>query len=219
VLSVNVGAPQPTTAPGPGTTGIAKQPVEAIEVRAPGPKRGGLGSGVVGDFIGDQRHHGGDTQAVYAVSRAELDWWAAELGRDLPNGMFGENLTVAGVDVDASHVGDRWLVGGAALVVTAPRIPCATFAARMGEPGWVKRFAARGRSGAYLAVEVGGTLRRGDPIEVVDRPGHGVGVMDVFRAWHGDLAAADLVLDADCLPAAEHEELALRVSRRRGRGA
>ena len=90
VRSVNAGL---ATVPGmKRPSAIRKHPVDAIEVRDPGPKRGGLGSGVVGDGIGSRRHHGGETQAVYAVAREEMDWWGAELGRDLADGMFGENL-------------------------------------------------------------------------------------------------------------------------------
>ena len=121
-------------------------------MRDPGPKRGGLGSGVVGDDVVSRKHHGGSRQAVYAVAREELDWWGATLGRELVDGMFGENLTTQGLDVDAAVVGERWRVGSALLEVTGPRIPCATFRAWMGEPGWVRRFTERGRTGAYLAV-------------------------------------------------------------------
>ena len=104
VRSVNAG----TAGPVPGLkrpSGIHKRPVDVIDVRDPGPKRGGLGSGVVGDAIISRRHHGGTTQAVYAVAREELDWWGAHLGRDLPDGMFGENLTTAGLEVDDGRGG------------------------------------------------------------------------------------------------------------------
>ncbi|HVX18384.1 MAG TPA: MOSC domain-containing protein [Acidimicrobiales bacterium] len=215
VRSVNVGSATPTSAPGPGVTGICKAPVASVDVRAPGPKHGGEGSGIVGDVVADRRHHGGDTQAVYAFAREELDWWAAELARELPDGMFGENLTTTGLDVDASIIGERWEVGAeVVLEVCGPRIPCQTFQVRMGERGWIKRFTQRGRSGAYLAVVEPGTIRTGDPIRVTARPTHGVTVPDVFRAWNGDHAAEDKVLAASCLWPVEHEELAARVAAR-----
>jgi len=216
VLSVNVGAPTPTTAPGSGETGICKQPVDAVDVRAPGPKQDGLGSGVLGDHIADRRHHGGDTQAVYAVAREELDWWAAELERDLPNGMFGENLTTTGLDVDGALIGERWRVGDqVVLEVCGPRIPCQTFAVRMGEAHWVKRFTERARTGAYLAVVEPGTIRPGDPVVVEARPDHGITVPEVFRARIGDLDAAERVLAARCLRPNEDHELATFVASRR----
>ena len=220
VQSVNVGRPAPNSAKGEvDTTGIGKVSVDAVEVRAPGPKRGGLGSGVVGDFIGDTRHHGGDSQAVYAFAREELDRWAGELGRDLPDGMFGENLTTAGLDVDGAVVGERWAVGEVLLEVCGPRIPCATFAARMGVRGWVKRFSAVGRTGAYLSVVVPGTIRRGDEVRVASRPDHGITVPDTFRAFMGDLDEAERVLAAACLVENEAAELRDMLNRRRPAGS
>lgn len=193
VLSVNVGLPTPG-GPKRRPSGIVKRPAPVIEVRSPGPKHGGLGSGVVGDYLGDRRHHGGDQQAVYAVAREELDWWAEHLGRELPDGMFGENLTTIGVEVDSSIVGEVWSVGTAVLKVTGPRVPCVTFASRMRERGWVKRFAERGRTGAYLAVVEGGEIRRGDAITVTFVPEHGLTVPDAFKAWQGDAALIRRVL-------------------------
>lgn len=215
VHSVNVGRAAPNPAKAVGVTGIAKAAVDEAELRPPGPRRGGLGSGVEGDFIGDERHHGGDRQAVYAFAREELDWWARELGRDLANGLFGENLTTRGVDVDGALVGERWRVGeDAVLEVSGPRIPCATFAARMGERGWVRRFTRHGRSGAYLAVLTPGTVRPGDRVEVLERPDHGIDVPTAFRAFSGDLDAAERVLAAGCLDPAHHDDLAASVRRR-----
>lgn len=209
VLSVNAG----TLAPVAGLrrpSGIHKQPVGRIEVRDPGPKRGGLGSGVVGDDIYSRKHHGGDTQAVYAFAREELDRWAGELGRDLPDGMFGENLTTSGIDVDAAEVGEQWRVGTALLEVCGPRVPCATFGLHMGEKRWVRRFAEHGRTGAYLAVREAGVIETDDPIEVVHRPGHGLTVPMFFRASMGDKELAEVFLGAGVLPEAEHAWLASR---------
>ncbi len=197
VRSVNVGSAEAIEGGKGIPTGIGKRPVETLEIRDPGPKHGGLGSGVVGDFIGDVAHHGGNGQAVYAVAREELDWWGRELGRDLPDGLFGENLTIEGMDVDDAVLGERWAVGDeVVLEVSGPRIPCQTFAARMAEPHWVKRFAARARSGAYLSVVTPGTVRRGDGIRVVSRPDHGIDVPTTFRAFMGDRAAVARILGA-----------------------
>jgi MOSC domain-containing protein YiiM len=219
LLSLNIGRPEPNGAKQVGVTGIGKRPVESARLRRPGPKHGGLGSGLVGDFVGDQRHHGGDVQAVYAFAREEMDWWAAQLGRELADGMFGENLTTVGLDVDGSLVGDRWAVGDeVVLEVSAPRIPCTTFAARMGEPRWVKRFTEVGRTGAYLSLVRGGTAYRGDAIEIVSRPDHDVRLPEVFRAFTGDLQAARRVLAAECLVESEAASLADLVARR-SRGA
>ena len=213
VRSVNVGSPREGIRPHGERTAIDKRPVASVEVRDPGPKRGGLGSGVVGDDVVSRRHHGGSRQAVYAVAREELDWWGSALGRVLPDGMFGENLTTAGLEVDEAVVGEHWTVGSAVLEVTAPRIPCATFHAWMGEPGWVRRFSERGRTGAYLAVVSPGTITTGDVVEVADRPQHGITVQEVFRALMGDEPAAERVVREAVLTGADHDRLARRVLR------
>jgi MOSC domain-containing protein YiiM len=215
VLSVNVGLPEPNPAKDVPHTGIAKRPVESALLRAPGPKHGGLGSGLVGDFVGDVESHGGDQQAVYAVAREELDVWGGRLGRELPDGMFGENLTTHGFDVDAQRIGARWAVGPeVVLSVTGPRIPCSTFQRRMGEPGWLKRFSDEGRTGAYLAIQTGGTVSSGDEITVLSVPEHHVTLPLAFRAFMGDLDAADRVLAAGCLAPDDDAWLRDRVARR-----
>lgn len=213
VLSVNVGRPMVQRVPKGRSTGIGKRPVDVITVADPGPKRveDGAGvSGVAGDHIGDGRHHGGSDQAVYAFAREELDAWARELGRELPSGIFGENLTTSGIDVDASEIGDVWYVGTAVLEVRGPRVPCATFAERMGERGWVKRFAAHGRSGAYLQVVRPGEIRPGDTI-AVEPSGSGLGVPTVLRAFLGDPGAARTAIDSGALAEHRRAELAKRL--------
>lgn len=188
ILTVNIGRPEPNPYQRSDTTGIGKRAAaDRVEVRAPGPRRGGLGSGLVGDHIGDRTHHGGDDQAVYAYAREDLDNWADRLGRDLPNGSFGENLTTRGIDVNAVVLGEIWRVGGELeLRVTVPRIPCATFRGFMGEPGWLKTFTADARPGSYFAVVTPGSVGAGDPITVCHRPAHGVTIATAFRAMTTD---------------------------------
>ena len=215
VRSVNVGAREANPAKEVGVTGIGKRPVDSAVLRPPGPKHGGLGSGLVGDFIGDVRSHGGDRQAVYAFAREELAAWGARLGRELSDGLFGENLTTTGLDVDGARVGDRWSVGEeVVLEVTGPRIPCATFALRMGERGWLRTFAEVGRTGAYLAIVTGGTVRPGDPVRVVARAAHDVLLPETFRAFMGDPEAGRVVLEAGLLPEDEADWLRDRLERR-----
>ncbi|MGW2783873.1 MOSC domain-containing protein [Streptomyces populi] len=185
LLSLNLGgarAVEYTDQP-EGLTGIDKRPVDGpVRVTAPGPKGTG-GSGLAGDAVCDLRHHGGDDQAVYAVAREDLDDWERELGRTLPNGVFGENLTTLGLDVSGALIGERWRIGsGLVLEVTCGRIPCRTFQEHLGEKRWVKRFTQRGAPGAYLRVIEPGEIRAGDPVEIVHRPGHDVTVALQFRA-------------------------------------
>ncbi|WP_097870360.1 MOSC domain-containing protein [Streptomyces sp. rh34] len=187
LLTVNIGKPLPspqTDGPG-GVTGIDKRPVAGpVEVLDPGPRGGGGGSGLAGDAVCDLRHHGGSDQAVYAFAREELDAWERELGgRKLAGGVFGENFTTLGLDVSGARIGERWRVGAdLVLEVTSGRIPCRTFAHHLGERGWVRRFTRRAATGAYLRVIEPGTVRAGDPIEIVHRPDHEVTAALQFRA-------------------------------------
>ncbi|MEV6108615.1 MOSC domain-containing protein [Streptomyces sp. NPDC051940] len=186
LLSVNLGHPRHApdiTDAKDFITAIDKRPADGpVAVTAPGPKGTG-GSGVAGDTIGDLRHHGGDHQAVYAFAREDLDGWARELGRELPNGTFGENLTTEGLDITGARIGERWRIGpDVVLEVTSARIPCRTFAGWLGEQGWVKRFTQAAAPGAYLRVIEPGEIRGGDPIEIVHRPEHKVTVSFLFRA-------------------------------------
>lgn len=179
-------------------TGIDKRPVEGpVLVTDPGPKGTG-GSGLVGDAVCDLRHHGGSDQAVYAYAREELDAWERKLGRPLPNGSFGENLTTLGLEVSAALIGERWRIGpDLVLEVTGGRIPCRTFAGHVQEERWVKRFSQEAVTGAYLRVITPGSISAGDPVEIVHRPDHEVTAALEFRSF------ADRTLLPSLLPAGE----------------
>ena len=128
--------------------------------------------GLVGDAILNRKHHGGVDQAVYIEGSIDLDWWQAELGRDLPYGTFGENLVIEGLESAMLAAGDRLAIGEVLLEVTSARIPCATFAAKMGEPTFVKRYTRAARPGAYSRVLQGGMVEAGQSVE--------------FTPWVGD---------------------------------
>jgi MOSC domain-containing protein YiiM len=182
--SVNLASAAPNPHTSKRDTGIDKRSVgKTVEVRDPGPKGTGLGSGLVGDFIGDAAHHGGSDQAVYAFAREDLDDWQLRLRRELPDGFFGENLTTDDLDISDARIGERWQIGDSVVLqVTCPRIPCSTFRGWVGEVGWLKMFTRVARPGTYLRVVSPGTIRAGDAIDVVHRPSHRVSVSMVFRA-------------------------------------
>ncbi|MGN9804563.1 MOSC domain-containing protein [Micromonospora sp. L32] len=175
-----------------GRTGIDKRPVDGpVLLRA---------DGVAGDFIGERAHHGGPDQAVYAYAGEDAEWWSAELGRSVPPGGFGENLTTSAVDVTGAVIGELWAIGSAVLQVTKPRTPCTTFAGFWGVPDLIKRFTVRAAPGAYLRVLREGEVGAGDPVEVVDRPAHGVTIGEVFRAMNLEPELLPRLLDAAELP-------------------
>ncbi|MFC0506856.1 MOSC domain-containing protein [Micromonospora costi] len=189
-----------------GRSGIDKRPTDgAVLFRA---------DGVAGDFIGERAHHGGPDQAVYAYAEEDAGWWATELGRDLRPGSFGENLTTYAVDVTGAVIGEQWQVGSALLQVTKPRTPCTTFAGYWGVPDLIKRFTARALPGAYLRVLREGEVGPGDPVQVVERPAHGVTIGEVFRALSLEPDLLPRLLDAPDLPGPIREKALRRLTPR-----
>jgi MOSC domain-containing protein YiiM len=82
------------------------------------------------------------------------------------------------------RIGDRYRVGEALLEVTAPRIPCATFATRMGEPNWVQRFAAARRPGLYVRVLEPGEVAVGDGVDRFGGDDSRPLVVDLMDVWY-----------------------------------
>lgn len=157
IISVNLGRVQRIeTAKSVDLTGIYKMPTTA-SVRV-------TTLGLEGDAVCDTKHHGGVDQAVYIYGVPDYAWWSAELGRELSPGTFGENLTVGGLESAALAIGDRLHAGEIILEVTAPRIPCTTLAARMGDRQFVKRFRHAERPGVYCRVIREGNLCVGEPV-------------------------------------------------------
>jgi MOSC domain-containing protein YiiM len=147
--------------------------------------------GLAGDEQVDQDNHGGYEQALYAYAREDLDWWVEQLGAELLDGAFGENVTTAGLDISGALIGETWRLGTAVVQVTSPRVPCGTFAGWMDETqgvsrGWVRRFAGAGRPGAYLRVLEEGAVGRGDPVQVLGQPAQKVTVAESMQAFYGD---------------------------------
>lgn len=143
-------------------------------------------AGLEGDRPADPDHEG-PFHAVYAFAQEDLDLWSERLGAAVPPGMFGENLTTTGIDVNEALMGERWRVGSVLLELVGVRIPCSVFKGWMGLAGyddtaWVKRFAEEGRPGPYLRVLEPGHLQVGDPLTVEHRPEHDVTVSTMFAA-------------------------------------
>lgn len=193
----------------PASSGIDKRPVSGrVAVHE---------LGLDGDVQVNRRHHGGEGQAVYAYDQSDADWWATELGRELPAGRFGENLRTEGLDLVGAVVGERWRIGTALLEVTASRTPCANFARWWGVPDLVKRFAARGATGAYLRVLETGELGAGDPVDIVERPGHGVTVGQLFRITTSEQhRMAELTPVLQYVPVKDQAKLQRKISARLG---
>lgn len=171
LLSVNRGKPEAIPAKS-ALTGIYKRPLSgpvAIDVQ-----------GIKDDAILDRRHHGGVDQAIYVYFADDYQWWATELGQRIEPGTFGENLTIAGIEGRMVAVGDRFAIGPVLLEVTSHRTPCMVFAARMGDPKFVKRFHHANRPGAYCRVLAQGEIEAGMTVAITPYQGERVTVSELM---------------------------------------
>ena len=177
ILSVNVGLPRELTWQGKlVTTGIFKDPIQGRVMM----RRLNLD----GDQQADLTVHGGVSKAVYLYPSEHYGYWRTELpGMDLTQGMFGENFTTEEMHEDSVHLGDRFSVGSAEVVVTQPRLPCYKLGVRFQSDDMVRRFLASGRTGFYLAVTREGEVGAGDEIKVISREGNAVPVPEITRLY------------------------------------
>lgn len=177
LVSVNTGLPREVMWHGrPVTAGIFK---EAVKGRVALRKLD-----LDGDRQADLTVHGGENKAVYCYPLAHYDYWKQELpGRDLPMAVFGENSTTDGLLEDSVHLGDRFSVGSAEMVVTQPRLPCYKLGIRFQADDMVKRFLASGRTGFYFAVTREGEVGAGDEIKPIARDPSAVPVSEITRMY------------------------------------
>ena len=190
--SVNIGVEKAMDNGKPsGKTGIYKLPITSpVQINE---------LGLPGDVISDTQNHGGPDQAIYVYGTLDYDWWAAELGRTLEPGIFGENLTITDFESATFNIGDRLKIGTVLLEMTSPRIPCRTLATRMDDPQFTKRFLQAERSGVYCRVIETGTVQAGDAVTYLPFTGDTVSVIEVQHSYYAkDLTEADLrrLLDA-----------------------
>jgi len=177
IISVNVGLPRNVIWHGYAvSTGIFKEPAEGrVFLRK---------LDLDGDRQADLTVHGGEYKAVYCYPLEHYAYWKKELpGYDLKMGNFGENFTTEGLLEDAVHLGDRFSIGSAEVVVTQPRLPCYKLGIRFQSDGMVKCFLASKRSGFYFAVAREGEVGAGDEIKEVSRDLNHVSISEINRLY------------------------------------
>ncbi len=200
LISLNTGLPREVVWHGTKvTTGIFKEPVLGrIALRT---------LNLDGDRQADLSVHGGPYKAVYCYPLAHYDYWKKELpNRDLPIGIFGENFTLDAPLEDAVHLGDRFSVGSAEVVVTQPRLPCFKLGIRFDADDMVKRFFLSRRTGFYLAVTREGEVGAGDEMKIISPDPNAVPVSEITRLYAekrygpADVASLQQVLRVSAVP-------------------
>lgn len=192
VHSVNTGKPTQINWHGKTEiTGIYKAPVD-------GPIRLEM-SVVANDTIGNLKVHGGPHKACYLFSTAQYPFWKARYPElQWQWGMFGENLTILGMDEAQMRIGDIYRIGEALVQVSQPREPCYKLGIRFGNQNILKEFIEHGYSGTYVRVLQEGLVRAGDKVIMEEQADNPLSVKQCF----------ELILAADKSP--EHLQWALK---------
>lgn len=177
LLSINIGTKRTLERKnGVEITGIFKLPAQgAVAIGALGIKE---------DFIASEKHHGGPDQAIYVYGEADYQWWSKELSREILPGTFGENLTISELESAQFNVGDFLHIADVTLQVTSPRIPCGTFASRMEDSTWVKKFRRAERPGLYCRVIKEGMVQAGDSISIEKYNGNTLSILQMYRDFY-----------------------------------
>jgi MOSC domain-containing protein YiiM len=121
----------------------------------------------------------------------------------MPNGMFGENLTVEGLIESEISVGDVFRIGSATVIATQPRMPCYKLGVKFGRMDVFKKFLASGRSGIYFKVSKEGEVATGDTIHQITKDPNQITISDIVRLYsieREDLQTMRRAVKVDALP-------------------
>lgn len=190
IISLNVGRPQLVLRNDePVSTGIFKSPVEGrVMMRT---------LNLDGDRQADLTVHGGPEKAVYVYPSEHYEHWKQQFPEmELPWGMFGENLTVTGLSETEVHIGDKFQIGDAQVMVTQPRMPCYKLGIRFGRTDIIKKFLVSERTGFYLSVLKEGEVGVGDEIVSLEKNESSVRVVEVTRLYSSEKANKELIRKA-----------------------
>lgn len=142
---------------------------------------------VIGDSVMDRKHHGGKDKACYIYSADHYPFWQEKFP-DLywTHGMFGENLTVEGLDETKINIGDTYEVGSAIIQVSEPRRPCSILGIRFGTQAIVKEFYHQPFPGIYVRVLKEGKIKKGDSFKLIKKEKNSISISAVYSLFAMD---------------------------------
>lgn len=139
---------------------------------------------VLNDHVLDRRYHGGADKACYLYSADHYPFWRHRYPEpDWQWGMFGENLTVRGLDESEVRIGDRFRIGGAEVQVTQPRQPCFKLGVRFGDQAVVDDFWRFPYPGVYVRVLHPGSVNAGDSLVLLESNPESLSVSQIFSIF------------------------------------
>jgi len=174
VISTNIGEPQIISWRGKEVkTGIYKYPVnESVFLDT---------EDVKGDHVIDRRVHGGVDKACYLYAAEHYAYWKEKYpDLDWNYGMFGENLTVLGLDERIIKIGDIYQLGNAVVQVSQPRQPCYKLGVRFGTQTILKQFIEALMPGVYLRVLTAGFVKTDDILISKEIHEDGISIRDMY---------------------------------------
>lgn len=174
VIAVNTGEKRTVTWRGkPVQTGIYKTPVDSIFLEK---------EDVVNDHVIDRKYHGGIDKACYLFSAEAYPKFKAKYPQlDWHWGLFGENITIEGLDESQICIGDQYTIGSAIVEVSEPRQPCYKLGIRFGTQAVLKDFIVLEHSGVYVRVLHEGEVKSGDEMTLKSSVSN-LSIRKVFKA-------------------------------------
>lgn len=164
-----------------------------------------------GDEISNRKVHGGMFKACYLFSADHYPYWENLYPHlDWNWGMFGENLTVSGLDETILGIGDIYKIGTALIQITEPREPCFKFAAKFGTTNVLKQFIDLARPGTYVRVLEEGHISATDELILVERSKNGLTVAQLFNLYYAkdkDQNLLKLAINNESLPERKRDKL------------
>ena len=137
---------------------------------------------VLKDTVIDREHHAGINKACYLFPSDRYPYWKGmypELNWDW--GMFGENLTVEGLDESIMRIGDIYKIGNAVVQVSQPREPCYKLGVRFGNARILKEFIDYGYCGTYVRILEEGEVKNGDELILQEKSENTLTVKECFQ--------------------------------------
>ncbi|CAM4186794.1 MOSC domain-containing protein [Zobellia roscoffensis] len=204
VISTNIGSPTTITWNGKDEqTGIFKYPVDE-------PIRLGKVD-VAKDTVIDRVHHAGVDKACYLFSENHYDYWKNLYPNlDWNWGMFGENLTISGLDESKVRIGDKYKLGTALVQVSQPREPCYKLGIRFEDQSILKQYIDYGFPGTYVRILEEGKVKKGDELVLIEQSKNALTVKDFYHLLYmrsKDSKLLQLALSNTALPEYKRERL------------
>tara|TARA_R110000796_G_scaffold104102_1_gene213822 strand:+ start:208106 stop:208765 length:660 start_codon:yes stop_codon:yes gene_type:complete len=204
VISTNLGKPTTFTWNGKEEqTGIFKYPTK---------KPLYLGeTDVENDTVIDRKHHAGINKACYLYSADQYEYWK----KIYPNldwnwGMFGENLTIKGLDESKIRIGDIYKLGSALVQITQPREPCYKLGIRFDNQKIIKQFVEHNYPGTYIRILESGNVVTGDELLLVKQSKNALTINRYYEflfSKEKDAETINLILENEAVPEYKKERL------------